>query len=241
MRCKRTWVFLLVFLLSLNSSIPVSAQDTTFSSPSSKTLRQELPQKIQANRENLQGRIQELRDELKQKRKEAQELFKEKREEFKTRLQKIKDVRKKTLVEQIDEKISTINKNRADHFLQVLERLEVILDRIRDKAETAQTNGKDTSNLSSAIAAAQDAISTAKSAIITQAGKDYVIDASDEAMLKNAVGKTTSQFRKDLRDTHKAVVDAKQAVRKAASERANLASAKGINNPVGATRSGGTE
>lgn len=237
---KRTLVFLFVFLLVFHFPT-VSAQDATSPATPSKTLRQGLHEKTQNRQENIQEKIQALRDELQQQRKKARELFREKREEFKTRLQELKDVRKKTLVERIDTRITTMNTNRTNHFLDVLERLEVILDRIRDKAETAKTNGKDTSELEAAITAASDALSLARSAVAAQAGKEYIIDASSEAGLKNNVGKIISQLRIDLSSTHKAVINAKQAVRKAATELAKLVSAKGINNPLSATGSGGTE
>lgn len=153
----------------------------------------------------------------------------QKRQEMKKRLEVIRNEKKKAAVERIDTKISNMNKNHTDRFSAVLDKLQSILDRVSQKTSEVKANGKDTTALDSSIVSAQTAIDSAKAAVSAQAAKTYSIQISDEATLRNSVGTTVSQFRKDLRDVHKTVVEAKQAVQKAIRELAKIASARGVN------------
>lgn len=176
-------VFFLLFILTLSN---VSAQGTdsgTISATPLKKQRAELKQ--------------QLKDTISAKRLEAKTAIQTKREEFKTRMQTIKDQRKKAVVERIDTKLSTINEKHTNRFTEVLGNLQLILDKVTDK---------DT-------AAAQTAIDTARKAVETQAEKTYTIIITDEVNLKQNVGATTSQLRQDLTATHKAVIDARHAVK----------------------------
>lgn len=161
-----------------------------------------------------------------QNRKEA---VQQKREEFKVRLQTIRNEKKKAAVERIDTKIANTNEVHTVRFTSILVKLQSILDRVSQKASEAKANGKDTTVLDSSIVSAQAAIDSAKAAVSAQAAKTYVIQISDEATLRNSVGTTTSQFKKDLRDVRKAIVEAKQAVQNAVRELAKVASARGVN------------
>lgn len=176
-------VFFLLFILTLSN---VSAQGTdsgTISATPLKKQRAELKQ--------------QLKDTISAKRLEAKTAIQTKREEFKTRMQTIKDQKKKAVVERIDTKLSTINEKHTNRFTEVLGNLQLILDKVTDK---------DT-------AAAQTAIDTARKAVETQAEKTYTIIITDEVNLKQNVGATTSQLRQDLTATHKAVIDARHAVK----------------------------
>ncbi|MDP3726865.1 MAG: hypothetical protein Q8Q96_00950 [bacterium] len=172
-----------------------------------------------------QNRVQNRKDAVAQRKDAAQQ----KREEFKTRLQTIRDEKKKAAVERIDTKIANMNEVQTVRFTTVLTKLQSILDRVSQKVKAAEANGKDTALADAAIADAQAAIDKAKAAVSAQAAKTYIIQISDEAALRNSVGATTSQFKKDLRDVHKLIIDAKQAVQNTVRELAKVASAKGVN------------
>lgn len=172
-----------------------------------------------------QNRAQNRRDAIVQRREAAQQ----KREEFKARLQTIRSEKKKAAVERIDTKIANTNEVHTVRFTSILAKLQSILDRVSQKAQEAKTNERDTAALDSSIVSAQAAIDSAKTVVSAQAAKGYVVSISDEKALRNSVGSTVSQFRKDLRDVYKAVVEAKQAVQKAVSELAKIASARGVN------------
>lgn len=151
----------------------------------------------------------------------------EKREEFKEKLQEIKNEKKRALVERIDTKISSVNTNRTTQMSTVLEKLNSILSRLIEKVNTAKTAGGNETTLAEvAITQAQSALSTAKASVASQASKQYDIQvSSEEGVLRTNVGSTVSQFEKDLRTTHKTVVDAKQALMSVIKELSKLKTA----------------
>ncbi|PIS15685.1 hypothetical protein COT62_02395 [Candidatus Roizmanbacteria bacterium CG09_land_8_20_14_0_10_41_9] len=144
---------------------------------------------------------------------EAKENRLEKKEAFKAKLLEIRNEKKRALVERISTKLSTVNTNRTTHMSTVLEKINTLLNRLVERINTAKVNGKDIASVESALTQAQDALSDARSLVATQAAKTYEFEiSSEEGVLKSNVGTVVSQFEKDLRDAHKAVVDAKQAV-----------------------------
>lgn len=173
---------------------------------------------MQDTREEFKDKRMALHDEIKEKRQEAHDRFKKAREQFKERLASITAEKKRIVVERIDTKMTSMNTRRTDHMADVLDKLSGVLARIENKAASASAAGIDTSIVDDAIQAAHDAIAAARAAVTAQAGKDYVITLGDETGIRNAVGQTVSGLQKDLRDTHKLIVDAKQVVMKAAKE-----------------------
>ncbi|MBI2641337.1 hypothetical protein HYW87_01960, partial [Candidatus Roizmanbacteria bacterium] len=155
-------------------------------------------------------------------RQEAAEKFKARREAFAEKLQTIRDEKKKMHVERISTKLTTANTNRTNHMAAVLEKLTSILDRLTEKVGSAKTAGKDVSPAESAISSAQAAINSAQTAVSNQAGQTYVIEIRSETTLKPNVGQSVSQLEGDLKNVHKLVVDAKQAVSNAVREVAKL-------------------
>lgn len=162
--------------------------------------------------------IREKREMIIKNRQETRSILKDKKEEFREKLQTIRDEKKRATTERIDEKISTMNKNHTARFSKTLEKLEMILNRITEQAQNLKAKGIDTLKLDSAVASAKTAINAAKVAVEIQTAKTYTIDVASENRLKTTVGSIVSMFRKDLRDVHKTVIDAKQAVQKAEME-----------------------
>lgn len=175
---------------------------------------------------------------LAQKRLDASRSASIKRNLFKKTLKLFKDKKKAETTERIDAKILSVNLERTDKLADALDKLQLILDRIVSKGAEAKNQGKDTSSLDAAIANAKTAIMSAQDLVSAQAGKQYIINATSEATLKFNVGDVVSSFRTDLANVHKSVINAKQAVMKAASELAKIANLSGIN-PV--SKSGATE
>lgn len=161
---------------------------------------------------------------LQEKRAAALEKFQAARETFKENLAKIKDAKKKALVEKIDSQMANINKNRTDAMSKHLEKMNEILNRIIEKTATLKDNGKDVSAVETAIAAAQKAIGSAETAVANQAGKEYVANITYESTLKNTVGAAIKQLTADLKTTHQTVTDAKKAVADAAKALAKVVS-----------------
>lgn len=137
----------------------------------------------------------------------------EKKEEFKAKLLEIKNEKKRALVERISTKLSNVNTNRTTLMNAVLEKINTLLNRLVERINTAKANGKDVAPVEFSLTEAQDALSAARTLVAVQTTKTYEFQISpEEGVLKSNVGATVSQFEKDLRDTHKAVIDAKQAV-----------------------------
>jgi hypothetical protein len=141
---------------------------------------------------------------------------------FREQIQTIKDVRKKMLVERIDDRIATADARLTSKMTAALTRMSAILAKIKTKGAVLKAQGKDTTALDAAIAAAETAIANAQSAVDTQAAKTYTATIGDDATLKNTIGQMVSGFRLDIMATYKTVIDAKQAVMKALSELAKL-------------------
>lgn len=148
--------------------------------------------------------------------------LKDRRDQFKEKLQIIRDEKKKALVERIDERISKLNKNYVAKFSEAVRKLEAILNGLKEKTAIFTASGANVSMVDNAIANAQTAIDSAKISLAEQEAKVYNIEVSSETGLKANVGRTVSQFRKDLRDVHKKIVDAKQAVRNVEKELAKI-------------------
>ncbi|MDO8270017.1 MAG: hypothetical protein Q7T54_05120 [Candidatus Levybacteria bacterium] len=163
---------------------------------------------------------------LRTTRAEAKDAMKDKisqaRDEFKERLATIKDQRKLNILTNLDRKFGEINKNRTTQMGERVARLTTILTTISTKGATLKEEGKNTTTLDANIKSAQTALDSAKTAIDTQAAKDYIINVTTETALKNAASTIVQQFITDMKAVHKTVVDAQAAVRKAHTELAKL-------------------
>lgn len=135
---------------------------------------------------------------------------------FRAKLALIKDEQKKSVVENIDNEIATVNQNRTDEMSHNLTKLSEILDRISSRSATAKAAGQNTTTVEKDITAAQKAISAAQAAVTAQAAKEYTINITTEKALRTSVMTTLAQFRKDIKATYQTVVTARDGVRVAA-------------------------
>lgn len=142
--------------------------------------------------------------------------------EFKLRVKELRDTKKTALVTKIDKKLATVNNKRMTAMNLTLSKLNTILNQIITKVNLAKTQNKNTASVDAAVNKAKAAIAAAETAVSSQSTKEYVIQITTESALKVNVGSTVSQLERDLKAVHKLVVDAKQAVQKAAQELANI-------------------
>lgn len=173
-------------------------------------------------RQAVKDRRAEKKEALDASRSARKEEFKQKREEFKLKLQAIRDEKKQAVVERIDAKIATVNANRTARMSEAISRMRSVLEKIQEKGDAAKTEDKDTTTLDAAIATSETALENAQIAVDAQADKEYIVTIESDTTLKSTVGKTVKQLQQDLQDTHKLVVDAKQAVMNARKELAKL-------------------
>jgi DNA repair exonuclease SbcCD ATPase subunit len=158
-----------------------------------------------------------LREKLKTKREEMKakiEAFKEQlRERMKERISKIKQ----KIVERIYERVNALNERITNHYLNVLDRLELILEKIESRTAKAKLHGKDVSQVESAINEAHEAIDIAREKIKQQAEKVYEPpEITTEENLRFDVGKLRKTLHDDLKAVEKLVKEARNLVHKAA-------------------------
>lgn len=176
---------------------------------------------------------------LAQTQKSASPASAEARERVQNKLMEIQDRQKQKLAAQIANQFDHINKVWTDHFTNVLNRLEAILEKIKNRADKAAANSQDASGVDAAIKNAETAILTARAAVETQAKKTYAVDLtavnSGIATTTTAMGQNKliinlraqfktlrDQLREDLfelrdgaiKDSRTAVQDALQALTK---------------------------
>ncbi len=134
------------------------------------------------------------------------------RADLKTNLLKIRDEKKKEIVEKLGEKVIKINSTRVDHFENILDKLKEILARIDSKSSDLKSSGKDTTELDAAIAKASADLDLASSIVSSQSAKTYTINISTSSALRRDTGKLISGMQSDLRTTMSIVNTAKKSV-----------------------------
>lgn len=212
--------------------------------------REEAKTLLEKKREEAKNLIKTRREEAKTlmeaKREEAKKLLEAKREEAKVRVEAmrekaekrlgdIKDKAKQETAQRLAKRLEELNSTWTDRFMQNLDRHVAILQKIRDRADIAASAGKDTAAATTAIDAASASIESARAAVIAQAGKTYVLDASAvAASVATTTDKGQSELMKNLKaafqKVHKAlfadlyalrdgsVADARKAVQNALQE-----------------------
>jgi len=105
-----------------------------------------------------------------------------------------------------------LNEKLTNHFINVLDRLDAILLKIKVRAEKAKTNGADISAVEVAIEAAEEAIAEARTAAEEQALKTYTIEIEGEETLRANVGEVRQQLGDDLKGVREIIKEARAAV-----------------------------
>lgn len=134
--------------------------------------------------------------EIKEDRLKLKDDIKERRADFKLKIAKIKDEKKKAIVEKLDIRFNEVNAKRTAQMTKHLDRMSEILGKV-----TGDT------------ASAGSAIEIAREAVTAQGEKTYVITISTEANLKMDVGKVRSQLEADLKAVNELVKSAREAVK----------------------------
>ena len=202
--------FLAVFL-----AFPVSAQTGTTTGNT-----------LETDRERVRSEIMEMRDDFKTRmdaeKAELQGEIQDKREALRAQLQKVKDERRREVVERIDVRLDELNARMLDHFSNVLDRLEDVLERIASRADKAEGRGLDVSTVRTAITDALSSITSARSAVQVQAGNTCIVTVTTENNLRVDVGKARKCLHDNLTVVREAVKAAKEAVRRAATTLAQI-------------------
>ena len=204
----RRIIILSVFALALSVwPQPVLGNDSTNSAKTNRNFAvqnavEEAKEVREATRTGLQNKIQERKEELRT-------IREQKREEFQQKLQQIKDTRKQKIVANLDRAYVNINKRWTTHFLNVLERLTKILDKVKARAESQN----DTEALNS-INDIYSQIAQVKTNVEEQAAKTYTLEITSEDKLGEAAKAVHSQLRNDLQALREQIKDIRESIRK---------------------------
>ncbi len=157
--------------------------------------------------EEIEKQVEEKKQNLEKIREEAQTKIKEVRGKAQNKIREIRDEQKKKQAEQIENQFTHLNKVWTDHFTQLLNKYEAVLQKIKNRADKAAANSIDVSEVDAQIKKAETAITAARTAVETQAKKTYTVDItavnSGIATTTNAVGQ--NQLIKNLKEQFKAV------------------------------------
>jgi len=159
-----------------------------------------------------QNRI-EFRNWLENQRQEMKAKIEAKKNELEAKLQKITTERKQKITERIYDRINALNERMTDHYLDVLEKLEKILERVESRTAKAKANGKDVSEVEILISQAKDVIARAREEVKNQTQKIYQIELSNENNLKLDTGNARQKLHDDLKTVEKIVKEARESVR----------------------------
>jgi hypothetical protein len=213
---KNKAVFILILSSGLLFFLPsyVKSETEITVSPTGviRTIKQGIRAEIMENKETFMEKLETEREARKTKIEEMRTTFKTEREDFKEKMNLIKDQRRKKLTENIDNRMSTVNKNQTARMTKALEKLTEHLTKLEERVKKAKENGVDTSTVESLISAAKTAISSATAIVEEQAAKDYVFTITDEKNLGQSIKSAYETLSKDLRAAQAALVKAKEAV-----------------------------
>lgn len=157
---------------------------------------EELKEKAMMRSQQARERMEDLREQAKNRAQQA-------RENAQKKISQIKDQKQKEAANRIASQFDRINQVWTDHFTNVLDRLDAILQKIKSRAEKAAANGQDVSLANTAIQKAGNAISTARTAVLNQAQKTYIVDTTNITSTESSQSNLVSQLRvqfKSLRD-----------------------------------------
>jgi len=221
---KRVIIFSIVSLILATSCFALPTSSPSEVNGMLERVRQRstvFKREFEQNREEIKKIIEqnqvELRNQIKNKREELKPKIEQLRESLKNQLrERIKNEAKEKIVERIYQRINELNERMTNHYLNVLEKLEKILERIESRTAKAKLNNLDVSKVEEAINEAKVAIFKAKEAVKNQAEKIYQPpEIKDDKILRTKIGNLRLQFHYDLKSVESLVKQAREAVRKA--------------------------
>lgn len=215
-----TILFGIAILSSLNSN-PVFSQDVATSLIQHiKTRGVMSPQEFQQMREKIRAEIEERKIQLKERlnewREEVRSKVENKRVELKKILEKMRNQKDEEIIMRVYDRINKLNERMTEHYLQVLEKLERVLERIESRAAKAHMNEVDVSKVEQAINNAKVKIEEARNAVIEQSKRVYAVEARDETTVKDGVKAIRKKLHEDLKRVEQLVKSARDAVHNAA-------------------------
>lgn len=145
--------------------------------------------------EQSKERVEKVREDMKVKMKEG-------RENAQQRINQLRDQKKKESALKINNQLVRVNQVWTDHFTNVLDKLDVLLQKIESRTEKASANGKDISQVKIAIQSSAEKIAAARTAVENQAQKTYIVDTTSITQ-NDATSSSQSSLISKLREQFK--------------------------------------
>jgi len=151
-----------------------------------------------------------------EKRKNAELNLESKRASFSASLAFLKDEKKKTLLEAMQNRLYEINKNQCTIIMVKLKRLSLGVEEIQKNLENyAKEKNTDVTSVSAAIQAANSAIADAMAIVALQGEKTYFMTVTTEANLKKDFETERTLLVADLKKSRNAFQNARKKVAEA--------------------------
>ncbi len=184
--------------------------------------REAIRQRMEQARKDTEALRESFRKNMEMKREDAKKQIEANRALLQQKLKNIKDERKKETVQTIDKRFEEINTDRLDHFSNVLDQIEKVMQNVESRTAKVASTGANVSLVNADIAAVKTAIVAARAAIVTQSGKTYPLTINQENTLRTDIGKTRQALATDLKSVQDKVLAAREALRKAATDLAQI-------------------
>lgn len=159
-------------------------------------------QNLEERKANTQARIDDKKEMVREK-------VATREAALKAKLARFRDKTKANVVERINNNLLTVNKNMSERMLKHLDKMTDILNRAENKLATS--TGEKTAAQNS-ITDARSKVSTARTAVVAQQNKEYTVEVTSEATVKNDVKVMRDLLHTDLKLVHDLVVVARQSV-----------------------------
>ncbi len=225
----KTAVSISIASVILLTSSALAVDSTSTATPLKPNLQQRVDTRIQkidtriATREaNIKEKMQQLEQrKLAEASKAA--MFRQKLEdqklriasheaEVKAKIAAFKDKKKAEIATRVNTNLNKINQKQTGEMLKHLDNMSSILDKLTTRINSNSPNVKDPAAALSAVADARASIDAARTAVQTQAQKDYTITVTTETKIRLDAQTERDQLYKDIMATRKLVIDAKQSV-----------------------------
>ena len=144
------------------------------------------------------------RDLMQSVRADAQTRMTAQREKMTQRMTEIKDKVKQAQAQKIAKQFENLNSTWTDHFMNLLDRYDAIVQKMQDRAAIAAEKGKDSTAATTAIQVAKTSIANARTVVTVQAAKTYTPAVTDSATPTTASGQESmmKEFRSSFQTLH---------------------------------------
>lgn len=190
-------------------------EENRFSQEEFARIREEAQKEIIQNQEEFKNRLKEKAENVLRLREKSLQQLRES-------LKNIRDEKRREIIGKVYFRIQSLNDSLCVHFLAVLEKLELILERIESRTAKAKTKGFDTAEVENDIALAREKIAAVKEEIAVHAEKVYSFNFSKEEEAKIKIGEIRQAFHQDIMGLRQKVKEAFQLVREAAVKLAQI-------------------